>query len=162
MSGDLQKVAENPEKVDKEKHKSIALIVILLSTLYGLQGMIIGIIYETIPLILKSKSSYTEIGIYMLSTYPFSLKIFWSPLVDSYYFKSIGKRKTWIIFSQFSCGLILYYLYHHIDFYLDDHKNIFPLSIISFCLIFSICSQDIAVDGWALTLLGEKVKLFFI
>lgn len=134
------------------------MIVALLTVLYGIQGMIIGIVYETIPMILKSKVSYTRIGFYMLSTYPFSMKILWSPLVDTYYFKSIGKRRTWIILSQISCGLILYYIYNHIDFYLEHtEQNLIPLSILAFMLTFSICSQDIAVDGWALTLLGEKV-----
>ena len=142
----------------QEKHKDIKLIVGLLTILYGIQGMIIGIVYETIPLILKSKISYTQIGVYMLSTYPFSLKILWSPLVDTYYFKSIGKRRTWIIISQFSCCLLLLFLYSHIDYYLENIvENLVPLSIFSFLLTFSICSQDIAVDGWALTLLGEKV-----
>ena len=140
------------------KQKDIKMIVALLTVLYGIQGMIIGIVYETIPMILKSKVSYTRIGFYMLSTYPFSMKILWSPLVDTYYFKSIGKRRTWIILSQISCGLILYYIYNHIDFYLEyTEQNLIPLSILAFMLTFSICSQDIAVDGWALTLLGEKV-----
>lgn len=150
----------NEKKIEPfSNQKDIKIIVALLTVLYGIQGMIIGIVYETIPMILKSKVSYTQIGFYMLSTYPFSLKILWSPLVDTYYFKSIGKRRTWIILSQITCSLILYYLYLNITFYLEDSDNLFPLSILAFMLTFSICSQDIAVDGWALTLLGDKVTI---
>ena len=150
----------NEKKIETfSNQKDIKIIVALLTVLYGIQGMIIGIVYETIPMILKSKVSYTQIGFYMLSTYPFSLKILWSPLVDTYYFKSIGKRRTWIILSQITCSLILYYLYLNITFYLEDSDNLFPLSILAFMLTFSICSQDIAVDGWALTLLGDKVTI---
>jgi len=158
MQDDSTKSLKEHDSHKQEKHKDIKLIVGLLTVLYGIQGMIIGIVYETIPLILKSKISYTQIGIYMLSTYPFSLKILWSPLVDTYYFKSIGKRRTWIIISQFSCCLLLLFYYSHIDYYLENIvESLIPLSFLSFLLTFSICSQDIAVDGWALTLLGEKV-----
>jgi MFS transporter, PAT family, solute carrier family 33 (acetyl-CoA transportor), member 1 len=33
----------------------------------------------------------------MMCTLPFSLKVLWSPFVDLYYFKSFGRRKSWII-----------------------------------------------------------------
>ena len=34
-------------------------------------------------MILKSKFSYTEIGSFSLASYPYVLKVLWSPLVDT-------------------------------------------------------------------------------
>ena len=36
----------------------------------------------------------------MMCSLPFSLKVLWSPFVDLYYFKSFGRRKSWIIPTQ--------------------------------------------------------------
>lgn len=33
----------------------------------------------------------------MMCTIPFSLKMLWAPIIDLYYFKDFGKRKTWIV-----------------------------------------------------------------
>lgn len=42
-----------------------------------------GLIGGAIPLVLKDKYSYTEIGYVSLAIYPFSFKVLWSPLVDT-------------------------------------------------------------------------------
>lgn len=42
-----------------------------------------GLTMGSIPFLLQSKASYTEIGIFSLSSYPYSLKLFWSPIVDA-------------------------------------------------------------------------------
>jgi len=39
----------------------------------------------SIPFLLQSKASYTEIGIFSLASYPYSLKLLWSPIVDAVY-----------------------------------------------------------------------------
>jgi len=45
------------------------------------QGLTMG----SIPFLLQSKASYTEIGIFSLASYPYSLKLLWSPIVDAVY-----------------------------------------------------------------------------
>jgi len=46
----------------------------------------------------------------MLCTMPFSFKVLWSPFVEFYHFKFIGKRKSWIIPMQLLMCAILFYL----------------------------------------------------
>ena len=87
----------------------------LLIFLYSLQGLVIGLLLETLQLRLKTYFNYSEIGIFLLCSYPFSLKILWSPIIDTYYLKSIGLRKTWIILSQLICAAILFLLSMEID-----------------------------------------------
>lgn len=42
---------------------------------------------------------------------PYTLKLLWAPLVDSFYVKKIGRRKSWLIPIQFLMGKynIFYY-----------------------------------------------------
>lgn len=46
---------------------------------------------------LQSKLSYTQIGLFSMAAYPYSLKLLWSPVVDSVYSARVGRRKSWII-----------------------------------------------------------------
>jgi len=128
----------------------------LLVFLYSLQGLIIGLLLETLQIQLKHDFSYSELGVFLLCSYPFSLKILWSPIVDSYYFTKIGRRKTWVMITQSLAVKILFYMSSNIDDILQE-KRIYFLSVLCFLLMFIISTQDIAVDGWALTLCGQEV-----
>ena len=105
---------------------------------------------------------------------PFSLKIFWAPIVDSIYFPSIGRRKSWILPIQLLCGFILIYSAHNLNEWLgttsshatNDNRdnnnkiasnaNVFALTCYFTFQFFLMATQDVAVDGWALTLLSPK------
>jgi PAT family acetyl-CoA transporter-like MFS transporter 1 len=141
--------------ISTKKYYEISLLVFL----YFLQGLVFGLLLETIQLNLKSSFSYSEIGIYLMCSYPFSLKILWSPIVDTYYFNRLGLRKTWIIISQLISSLILIYLSNTIEEMIKE-KQIYLLGTICFILVFCISIQDIAVDGWALSLCGNDVHIY--
>ena len=131
--------------------------LILLVCLYLLQGVPIGLTFGSIPFLLKSKLSYSELALFSLASYPYSLKLLWSPIVDSLYFSSIGRRKSWIIPMQLFIGGSLFWLGHFIDDLMN--QDILPVSFLAsifFGLVFLCATQDIAVDGWALTLLKKE------
>lgn len=89
--------------------------LLLLVMLYIFQGLPMGLFLKSIPLLFKKYFSYKDIGVIMMATMPFSFKVFWSPVVELYYFKSVGKRKSWVVPTQLiGCG-ILFYLYGTID-----------------------------------------------
>ena len=117
--------------------------------------------FGSIPFLLKSKLSFADIAIFSLSSYPYSLKLLWSPLVDSVFFKSIGRRKTWIIPTQIIIGLFLIIMGSYMDEILALSE--IPVSQLTFAfttMVFLCATQDIAVDGWALTLLHEENKAY--
>ncbi|XP_018647824.1 putative solute carrier family 33 (acetyl-CoA transporter [Schistosoma mansoni] len=108
---------------------------------------------------------------FSLSSWPFSLKLLWAPIVDSIYINFIGRRKTWLIITQYAIGIELLVLASYIDdwFGRDPNKawsqlgshhsvDIIPLTITFFVLTFLTATQDIAVDGWALTLLSKLLS----
>ena len=79
----------------------------ILCLLYCLQGIPLGLSGGTLSFIMKKHMSYTQIGIFSLALYPFSLKFLWSPLVDTYFFKNFDRRKSWIIPLAILSGIIM-------------------------------------------------------
>jgi len=130
--------------------------VALLLFLYMLQGIPMGLSFGSIPFLLQSKATYTQIGIFTFASYPYSLKLLWSPLVDALFFKSVGQRKSWIIPTQILAGILLVQKSYYIDNWIANPAHIKFLTGIFFLLILLVATQDIAVDGWALTLLSKK------
>lgn len=146
----------------------------LLIALYFVQGIPVGLAFGTIPFLLKSmakETSFTTLGIFSIATYPYSLKILWSPIVDSIYSDKIGRRRSWIIPIQLVSGVLLFILGSAIsrglvfngveDAFHGRNGGIHDLNILALTfyfgmLVFLCATQDIAVDGWALTILSKQ------
>ncbi|KAJ9530273.1 hypothetical protein QJQ45_023560, partial [Haematococcus lacustris] len=132
-----------------EERGAMALLVLL----YFMQGVPMGLTLGAMPFMLQSRLSYSQLGTFSLAAYPYSLKLLWSPVVDSLYSTRLGRRKTWIVPIQlltaaglFFCAPLVGSLY--------EAARIGPLTAIFFGLVLLAATQDIAVDGWALTLLS--------
>ncbi|PLW54182.1 hypothetical protein PCANC_04560 [Puccinia coronata f. sp. avenae] len=130
--------------------------MVLLVVLYMLQGIPVGLAFGSIPFLLRARLSYTQIGLFSLASYPYSLKLLWSPIVDSCYFSSIGRRKSWIIPVQALVGVTLWWLGNHVNVLMDaEIPDVKTLTALFFTLVMFAATQDIAVDGWALELLSQ-------
>lgn len=141
--------------------------IAFLLLLYVLQGIPIGL-SSAIPLLLTNrKVSYSEQALFSFVTWPFSLKLLWAPIVDSFYSKRIGRRKSWLIPTQLAIGLFMLLLSRSIKSMIVDepvagpdasagNSNILLLTSSFLFLNFLAATQDIAVDGWALTMLSRR------
>lgn len=136
--------------------------MVLLIILYMIQGVPLGLAMGSVPFILKKRLSYAELATFSLTAYPYSLKLFWSPIVDSIYFKNFGRRKSWIIPIQLILALLFYSFGAYIDDYLGSGNpiDITFITAMFVLIVFLAATQDIAVDGWALTLLDEDRKSY--
>ncbi|KAI5278171.1 hypothetical protein KEM54_004765, partial [Ascosphaera aggregata] len=88
---------------------------LMLVMLYFLQGIPMGLASGSVPFLLKPYLSYGQIGIFSLASYPYSLKLFWSPIVDAIWSREFGRRKSWITPIQFISGISMIYLGSRID-----------------------------------------------
>ena len=90
------------------------------------------------------------------------MKLLWAPIVDSVYFKRLGRRKSWMVPCQYLIGIFLLVVSYFTPEILgrDGHAapNVFLLMGIFLPLNFLAATQDIAVDGWALTMLSRCVS----
>ena len=141
----------------------ISMVVLFL--LYTLQGIPMGLC-GSIPLIMKERGvSYEGLSLFSLVSIPFSLKLLWAPLVDSCYIRSIGRRKTWIIPVQILTGIVMLLAAPYVDVWMGNmdstnetevmRPQVAVLTVFFLFLYFLMATQDITVDGWALTMLSR-------
>lgn len=131
---------------------------LLLVLLYFLQGVPMGLATGSVPFLLKEHLSFSEIGVFSLASYPYSLKLFWSPIVDAVWSPKVGRRKSWILPIQLMSGFGMLYLGSMIEDLMSTTgksggPTVWNFTGWWFFLVFMCATQDIAVDGWALTLL---------
>ncbi|KAJ7823585.1 hypothetical protein B0H14DRAFT_2826098 [Mycena olivaceomarginata] len=90
-----------------------------------------------------------------ISGYPYSLKLLWSPIVDSVSSWSVGRRKSWIIPMQLVVGTIMLYLSLNVQVLMDDASNhVNQLTFLFTSLVFFLGYPR--HRWWALTLLSHE------
>ncbi|XP_043270716.1 acetyl-coenzyme A transporter 1 [Venturia canescens] len=139
----------------KGDEKNIAFLLFL----YLLQGIPLGLC-SAIPMILQNRGvSYKQQAEFSFVQWPFSLKLLWAPLVDAIYVPRFGRRKTWLIPTQYLMGMFMLYLSGHVEHWLNydsEGLSIGLLTVLFFILNVLAATQDIVVDGWALTMLKRN------
>ena len=125
---------------------------LLLVLLYFLQGIPMGLAGGSVPFLLKSHLSYGQIGIYSLASYPYSLKLLWSPIVDAIWSTRVGRRKSWILPIQTLSGIGMLWLGSRAEQMMEqagenDGAGVWGFTGWWFSLVFMCATQDIAVDG---------------
>ncbi|KAI3389487.1 hypothetical protein SNEBB_004224 [Seison nebaliae] len=117
----------------------------------------------SIPYILQSQhTSFSSQAIFSFVFWPFSLKLLWAPIIDGIYWKKFGRRKSWLIPVQYAIGFTFLILSRIITKYLNAENemnsspNIKILTMFFILLTFGAATQDIVVDGWALTMLSRE------
>eukprot|EP00960_Hanusia_phi_P050129 760014-Hanusia_phi.AAC.2 len=134
--------------------------ILLLLLLYTLQGVPMGLA-ASVPLLLQERgATYSQQSIFSLVSWPFSLKLLWAPIVDSCYDSRVGRRRSWLIPAQLVCGVIMVFSSSAINYLIGSDGNgnlaVSELTLCFFVLYLLMATQDIAVDGWALTILSRK------
>ena len=117
-----------------------------------------------------TKTAYNAQAIFALCSWPFSLKLLWAPIVDACFSKRFGRRKSWLVPIQLLAGALMIGGSDYVESELgldnaamsdaaDDaanSMNVKGVTFFFFSLYFLMATQDIAVDGWALTMLSKK------
>ena len=133
--------------------------ICLLLLLYVLQGIPLGLA-AAIPMMLQNRGvTYSQQAEFSFAFWPFSLKLLWAPVVDACYVTRFGRRKSWLVPVQYLIGLFLLVLSSRADSLIggeDERPNVAQLTTVFFSLNFLAATQDIAVDGWALTILQKR------
>lgn len=130
--------------------------IFLLIMLYTAQGIPMGLAFGSIPFLLKERgSSYAQLATFSLASLPYSLKLFVAPVVDSLYYPSFGRRKSWIVPVQLVIGLTMSIMGATIHRWVV-HGNVHALTPMFILLLAMTAIQDIAVDGWSLTMLRKN------
>ena len=114
-NGDIEEVCHCKESRNNQKCSKLwknlkgdKVNIVLLFFLYILQGVPIGI-KMSMPLMLQRLNvPYSDQAIFSISRYPYSMKVLWAPIVDALFIPKFGRRKSWIIPTQYLTGNYFY------------------------------------------------------
>ena len=133
--------------------------IVLLLLLYTLQGIPMGLGAVIPMLLLERGATAMELAVFSIVAFPFAIKLLWAPLVDSIYSARFGRRKTWIVPMQGLIGLMMLVAGGRVDAILGPVEggakvNVRMLTGLFLAFYALAATQDIAVDGLALTILS--------
>jgi PAT family acetyl-CoA transporter-like MFS transporter 1 len=128
---------------------------------------------ESHSLAALTKMAYNSQAIFALCSWPFSLKLLWAPIVDACFSKRFGRRKSWLVPIQLIAGMLMVGGSDYVERELGlentaassssgggggvaTEMHVQGVTAFFFTLYFLMATQDIAVDGWALTMLSKK------
>lgn len=101
----------------------------------------------------QSNVSLMQIGSISLLGWPYIFKFLWAPLMDQFKLPFFGKRKGWIIITQFILSLSIFALAN-----VNPSENLsFLFSMAVMVAVFS-ASQDIAIDAYRTNVLQSPER----
>merc|ERR1711981_246128 len=106
-----------------------------------------GLAMGSVPFLLKQHVSYAQMGVFSLASYPYSLKLLWSPIVDAVWNPKIGRRKSWILPIQTLSGFGMLWLASRVEAMIshaaeNDGQNVWGFPWWWFGLVFMCATQD--------------------
>lgn len=153
MSNSKDTISSNNLEDKKSWWKKIfttkMLIVFALGFSSGLPLLLTG---STLKLWLAQEHvDIKTIGFFGWVGLAYSFKFFWSPILDRYFSKKVGRRKTWMLFSQIGLvyGLIMMGLQ-------SPTENLIALAAWSVFVAFMSATQDIAIDAYRREFLSNE------
>ena len=119
--------------------------------LYFAQGFPWGFMLTALLSFLASKGlTIAESGqLTAMATLPWTFKLFWGPVIDSFIYKKMGKRRPWILFAQIGMALSLVAMI----FMGDISENISLLGWMFFLHNCFASLQDVSCDALAVDVL---------
>lgn len=117
------------------------LVLILLGFASGLPLFLTGSTLKA--WMTDEKLSLATIGLFSYVTLPYTLKIFWAPLLDRYALPFFGRRRGWMLLMQAGMAVALWQLARR-----DPHLGLWPVAGLALAVAFTSATFDIAVDAW--------------
>lgn len=117
-------------------------------------GLPLPLVSGTLDVWMRSESvDLTVIGFFSLAQLPYSLKVFWAPLMDRFPIPFLHSRAGWMLITQLVLMIAIFWMGH-----LDPVGAPWALAGAAFVISFLGATQDIAIDGYRAELLSGKER----
>jgi PAT family beta-lactamase induction signal transducer AmpG len=131
------------DRLPDESKKKLGVVALL----YFIQGAPAAILWEVLPVYFRLHGvSLRAIGGLRLLELPYSLKVFWSPLVHRY-----GDRRVWVLACMLGIAGVLLTL---------PFVNVAAVGVIVLLLILALttlsATQDVAIDSYSVGLISRE------
>jgi len=116
-------------------------IILLMGLASGLPLALVGGTLQA--WMTESGSDLKAIGLSAYFGTPYVLKFLWAPVMDRFKFFGLGRRKTWMFFSQILLIASIVWLGQ-----CDPKENLALVAFVALLISFFGASQDIVLDAW--------------
>jgi len=117
-------------------------------------GLPLPLVSGTLDVWMRSEAiDLTTIGIFSLVQLPYSLKVFWAPLMDHFKIPFRHARAGWMLVTQLLLVISIFALGK-----LDPVNALWMLAPVALLVSFLGGSQDIVIDGYRAELLRDKER----
>ncbi len=130
------------DRLPPESRKKLGIVALL----YFIQGAPAGILWEVLPVFFRVHGvSLRAIGGLRFLELPYSLKVFWSPLVHRY-----GDRRMWVLACMFGIAGVLFALP-----FVDVASVGWMVLFLILALTTLSATQDVAIDSYSVVLVNR-------
>ncbi len=91
----------------------------------------------------ESQISLMAIGFLSLVSFPYNCKFLWAPLLDRFFFPGLGRRRGWILLTQFCLALCFFILS-----FMHPESQLRNIGWLVLFMTFAAASQDVAIDAY--------------
>ena len=117
-------------------------------------GLPLPLVSGTLDVWMRSEAvDLTTIGIFSLVQLPYSLKVFWAPLMDHFKLPFRHSRAGWMLLTQLFLALAIFALGN-----LNPVSAPWMVALVALMVSFGGASQDIVIDGYRAELLKDKER----
>ena len=129
-----------------------------LCALYFAQGVPYGFVSIALLAVLSERGvdETQTAALLSLSILPWTFKIVWGPIIDSFRLRSLGQRRPWIVMAQFMMAATLLIAFSSAD--ITTEATLATLGFIFFIHNCFASLQDVATDAMAIDLLDESER----
>ena len=115
-------------------------------------GLPLYLLLNLLPAWLRSEGvDLKTIGFFALIQFPYTWKFLWSPLLDRFKIPGFGRRRGWMLLTQFGLMFVIGSLGG-----LSPKDNIWPILWLATLLSLLSATQDIAVDAFRREILNDE------
>jgi PAT family beta-lactamase induction signal transducer AmpG len=129
-----------------------------LCSLYFAQGVPWGFVSIALIAVLNERGATQQQtgSLLALALLPWTFKIVWGPIIDSYRLRSLGQRRPWIVLAQFMMAVTLLVAFTAAD--VTAEATLATLGLIFFTHDCFASLQDVATDALAIDLLDDSER----
>jgi PAT family beta-lactamase induction signal transducer AmpG len=128
-------------------------VILILGFASGLPIALVGTGAAMQAWLTVDKIDLTTIGILGLVGVPYTFKFLWAPLMDRFEPPFLGRRRGWLVVTQFSVALVLWWMAQ-----LSPSATPNFFAFVAVIVAFFSASQDIVVDAYRTDVLPEEER----
>lgn len=115
-------------------------------------GLPLYILFSLVPAWLRNEGvDLSVIGLFALTTFPYTFKFIWAPFADWYVPPFLGRRRGWLIMTQ----IVLLVSVAVLGMF-SPNTSIWTIAVLNLIIAFFSATQDVAIDAYRREILPDN------